>query len=79
VPGADPDLGVDFLSSKAGGGSSILVGGTLLETGALPHVSFYSDGTCSPFRVQFRSKGAAHVISIDPWTCAQTLVQGGGA
>jgi general secretion pathway protein H len=73
VPGADLSLGVDFLGPKGGASSSVLVGGTLLETGALPRVSFYADGTCSPFRVQFRSKGSAHVVSIDPWTCAQAL------
>jgi general secretion pathway protein H len=36
-------------------------------------VIFYPDGTCSPFRIQFRSTSDAHVLSIDPWTCAQTL------
>jgi general secretion pathway protein H len=75
VPTADAGLGVDFLGPKSSAASAVLVGGTLLETGALAYVAFYNDGTCSPFRVQFRAKGAAHVISIDPWTCAQTLTQ----
>lgn len=55
VPKADPSLGVDFLGPKGAASSSILLGGTLLESGALPRVSFYADGTCTPFRVQFRS------------------------
>jgi general secretion pathway protein H len=78
IPKADPDLSVDFLGPAGGASSSILVGGTLLETGAESYAAFYEDGTCSPFRVQFRAKGAAHVISIDPWTCAKVLSQSEG-
>lgn len=75
---ADPDLSVDFLGPQEGGNSAVLLGGTLLETGSVPHATYYEDGTCSPFRVQFRAKGTAHVIAIDPWTCAQVLAQAGG-
>jgi prepilin-type N-terminal cleavage/methylation domain-containing protein len=66
------ELTVDFLSSQPGQ-SSILVGGELVETQTLPAVTFYPDGTCTPFRAQFRAGGAAHVLNIDPWTCAPVL------
>jgi general secretion pathway protein H len=39
----------------------------------MPFVTLYSDGTCTPFRVQFHSNGAARIIAIDPWTCAEVL------
>jgi len=71
VPGPY-DLSVDLLSAQKGG-NSILVGGVLVETQTLPFVTFYSDGTCTPFRVQFRAAGGAHVLAIDPWTCAGML------
>ena len=70
---ATRDLTVDFLGASAKGGSTILVGGVLLETRNLPHVSFYSDGTCSAFRAQFARAGASTILSIDPWTCAPVL------
>jgi prepilin-type N-terminal cleavage/methylation domain-containing protein len=73
VPGADPSLSVDFLAPAGGPSSAVLVGGMLLETGALPRVAFYSDGTCLQFRVQFSAKGSSHIVSIDPWTCAPML------
>jgi len=67
------DLTVDFLLAQATGGS-LLIGGQLVDTHTLPAVSFYPDGTCSPFRIQFRvTGGPAHVIAIDPWTCAAVL------
>jgi general secretion pathway protein H len=78
VPKASPDLSVDFLGPQGGSSSAILVGGTLLETGALSHAAYYEDGTCSPFRVQFRANGSAHLVAIDPWTCAQVLTQAEG-
>lgn len=65
-------LTVDFLAA-AQGRSSVLIGGQLVDTRTIPSVSFYSDGTCQPFRVQFRSGGPAHVIAIDPWTCAEVM------
>jgi general secretion pathway protein H len=73
VPKADPNFSVIFLGPESTASSAILIGGTLLETGGLAHVAFYNDGTCSPFRVQFRAKNGAKAISIDPWTCAQVL------
>lgn len=65
---------LDFLAPKsAGNGSAILVGGELVETQTLPAVTFYGDGTCSPFRVQLKSGSGARVLEIDPWTCAPML------
>jgi prepilin-type N-terminal cleavage/methylation domain-containing protein len=66
------ELTVDFLSSQPGQ-SSILVGGELVDTQTLPAVTFYPDGTCTAFRLQIRAGGAAHVLNIDPWTCAPVL------
>jgi general secretion pathway protein H len=66
------DLTVDFLSASPGG-SSVLIGGELVDTKTMPAVTFYPDGTCSAFRLQIRNGGAAHVLNIDPWTCAQVL------
>jgi prepilin-type N-terminal cleavage/methylation domain-containing protein len=65
-------LTVDFLPVGKST-SSILIGGELIETQAMPFVTLYSDGTCTPFRVQFHSSGAARFIAIDPWTCAEVL------
>jgi len=72
IPQATQDLVVTFLSVQTGS-SAILLGGVAIETGPPPTVTFFADGTCSPFRVQFRTVNGAHVLSIDPWTCAQTL------
>lgn len=67
------NLTVDFLPMAAGR-SSVLIGGALLETQTLPAVTFYADGTCTPFRTQIRTPGAdATVLAIDPWTCAPVL------
>ena len=65
-------LTVDFLPAAKSNGS-MLLGGELVETGTMPYVTLYSDGTCTPFRVQFHSSGAARIIAIDPWTCAEVL------
>lgn len=67
------DLMIDFLSTQKSGGT-ILLGGTVVETQPLPTgVTFYADGTCTPFRVQVRANGGAHILAIDPWTCAAVL------
>ena len=64
---------VDFLQPAQGAGY-ILLGGELVETQKLATVRFFPDGTCSPFRVQFRGEtGAPWSLSIDPWTCAPVL------
>ena len=66
------DVTVDFLSAQKGG-NTILVGGVLLESQPIPFVTFYSDGTCTAFRAQIARNGAAHPLSVDPWTCAPIL------
>ena len=68
----EPNLTIDFLHAASTGGM-VLIGGELVDTQSVPFVTFYSDGTCSPFRVQFRTTGPARVITIDPWTCARVL------
>jgi len=76
TPMAGPDdLVVDFHPAPSDSSSSSLIGGTLVETEPLASVTFFSDGTCTPFRAQFRSGGGAHLLSIDPWTCAPVLSQ----
>jgi prepilin-type N-terminal cleavage/methylation domain-containing protein len=65
-------LTVDFLAATKSN-SSMLIGGELIETDTKPYVTLYSDGTCTPFRVQFHSSGAARIIALDPWTCAEVL------
>jgi prepilin-type N-terminal cleavage/methylation domain-containing protein len=72
VTGAD-DLVIDFHPVKSDSSSTSLIGGTLVETEPLAAVTFYNDGTCTPFRVQLRSGASAHVLSVDPWTCAPVL------
>ena len=67
-----PDLTIEFLHAKSSGGS-ILIGGQLVDTQTLPSVSFFPDGTCSPFRIQFRTTGPAQFVSIVPWNCAPVL------
>lgn len=72
VPEASRDLTIDLLHAQASGGS-VLIGGQLVDTRTLPSVSYYADGTCTPFRVQFRTNGPARIVAIDPWTCAPVL------
>ncbi len=77
VPGATQDTTINFLSASDAGRSAVLLGGVAVETGTAPEVVFFADGTCSPFRVQFVLSGNAHVLAIDPWTCAPELVPKG--
>lgn len=71
----DGELQIDFLSAQKAG-RSILIGGRLVETEPLTGVSFFEDGTCTPFRVQLRvNNGEAQTIEIDPWTCAPVLAR----
>jgi general secretion pathway protein H len=78
VSGPD-DLVIDFHPAQSDSSSSALVGGTLVETQPLASVTFYNDGTCTPFRVQIRTNGGAHMLSIDPWTCAPVLTKSDAA
>jgi prepilin-type N-terminal cleavage/methylation domain-containing protein len=71
---AERELTIDLLQGQATGGS-ILIGGELVDTKTLPFATFYPDGTCMPFRVQFRTTGPAQILAIDPWTCSQVLVE----
>ena len=71
VPNADHDLEIDFVPADSS--DMALVGGNLMSMQRLAFVSFYPDGTCSPFQFQVKDKGAAHVTPVDPWTCAQML------
>ena len=73
VAGSGSDLIVEFLAAQKTGGS-ILLGGTVVETEPLSGgVTFYADGTCTPFRLQIRVNGGAHIIALDPWTCSPVL------
>jgi len=72
VPAASAALTIDFISASTSQ-STALLGGMAVVTDTLPFVTFYSDGTCSPFRVQIHNQIAVHILSIDPWTCAQML------
>ena len=74
VTGPD-DLVIDFHPVQSDSSSSVLIGGTLVETEPLAAVMFYSDGTCTPFRAQVRAGAGAHLLSIDPWTCAPVLAK----
>lgn len=69
---AGGDVSVQFLQAQKGG-SLILIAGQVVETQEVPRVSFYPDGTCSAFRVQFRVGANAWQVAIDPWTCAPML------
>jgi prepilin-type N-terminal cleavage/methylation domain-containing protein len=73
------DLVIDFHPAQSDSTSSVLIGGTLVETEPLASVTFYDDGTCTPFRVQLRAGASAHVLTIDPWTCAPVLTKSDAA
>ena len=72
LPGAGGELDVSFLSAQKGG-PTILLGGVLVESQPIPFVTFYADGTCSAFRVQFMRNGGVSTLAVDPWTCAPVL------
>ena len=73
VPKATHELTVDFLLAQSDNGSSVLIGGQLVDTKTVPSVTFFADGTCTPFRLQIRTDGPAKLLAIDPWTCAPVL------
>lgn len=69
-----PGVTVQFLQTLAG--SSILLGGQLVETQEKPALRFYADGTCDAVRVQLLRPGAPpQTLAIDAWTCAPVLGQ----
>jgi general secretion pathway protein H len=76
VPVTGPDdLVIDFHPVQTDSSSSTLIGGTLVDSEVLGSATFYSDGTCTPFSVQFRVDGAAHLLTLDPWTCAPVITK----
>lgn len=72
VPAAGEDLTITFLTTQKGA-SAILIGGVLIETATLPAATFYSDGTCTAFRLQIQRGPELSTLNIDPWTCAAVL------
>lgn len=72
-PQSAGELNVEFLPTGTKGGSMILVGGVALEANPISHVTFYPDGTCTAFRAQVTRNGGAHILAVDPWTCAAVL------
>lgn len=71
---ANPELAVNFLSAQKVSGSVMVLAGQVVETQSLPYVTFYGDGTCTAFRIQMRVGADAHILNIDPWTCAPVLI-----
>lgn len=66
------DVTIDLLSANKSG-AMVLIGGVLQESQPLPFVTFYPDGTCSPFRLQLAGSAGAYTLGVDPWTCAPVL------
>jgi len=56
------------------GSGTVLLGGQLAETGSLPLIRFFPDGSCDAFRAQLTdATGRRVVLAIDQWTCAPML------
>jgi prepilin-type N-terminal cleavage/methylation domain-containing protein len=72
IPSPGDDLVFTFLTTQKGA-SMIMLGGVAVETQTLPSVTFYSDGTCTPFRAQIQRSSGVTALAIDPWTCAAVL------
>jgi hypothetical protein len=72
IPSPGENLTLTFLTTQKGA-SMMMIGGVAVETQTLPAVTFYADGTCTPFRAQIQRNGGANVLAIDPWTCAAVL------
>ncbi|HEY3756255.1 MAG TPA: prepilin-type N-terminal cleavage/methylation domain-containing protein [Opitutaceae bacterium] len=64
------DVQIVFLAGQAA--SSNLLPGTDVGT-TLPAVTFYGDGTCTPFRLDIKTPFGSNQVAIDPWTCAKML------
>jgi prepilin-type N-terminal cleavage/methylation domain-containing protein len=75
LSGAGDDITIDFHPAQTDSSSSVLIGGTLVDTTPLAAATFYSDGTCTAFQAQVRTKGGAHLLSVDPWTCAPVITK----
>ncbi len=74
IPSTAKDVAINFLQAS-GDQSEVLIGGVAVATGDAPPVIFFPDGTCTPFKVQIMEAGSPHILSIDPWTCAQVLTK----
>lgn len=72
-PESARELAVEFLPTGTKGANMILVAGVALEANPIGYVTFYPDGTCTAFRAQIVRPGGAHLLSVDPWTCAPVL------
>ena len=67
-----PGRNLEFLRAESR--DTILLGGQLADTGALPAVRFYADGTADRFRVQLTdAAGQLSRLEIDPWTAAPVV------
>jgi prepilin-type N-terminal cleavage/methylation domain-containing protein len=72
IPTGTP-MQLEFLG-VSGGGQTIMIGGRLIETSVLDKVTFFRDGTCTPFRARMSLEGEEPILlEIDPWTCAPIL------
>jgi general secretion pathway protein H len=69
------DVTIDFHPVKSDSSSYTLIGGIGVDTTPLAAANFYSDGTCTAFRAQVRTKAGAHLLAIDPWTCAPEIIK----
>jgi general secretion pathway protein H len=74
LTGSD-DITIDFHPLKSDSSSEVLIGGVVVDTTPMPAASFYSDGTCTAFRAQVRTKAGAHMLGVDPWTCAPEIIK----
>jgi general secretion pathway protein H len=72
LPRGTGEIEVNFLGTGKGG-PTIMVRGQVIESRDVKHVTFYADGTCTPFRLQIRRSGGVNTLAVDPWTCAPVL------
>ncbi|MFZ5495059.1 MAG: prepilin-type N-terminal cleavage/methylation domain-containing protein [Verrucomicrobiota bacterium] len=64
-----PGKNLEFLPVESR--DTILLGGRLVETGALAAVRFHADGTTDRFRAQLTdAAGQTTRLELDPWTAA---------
>ncbi len=73
VVSSNPNLVVSFLAAQKSAGNAVIMAGQVVELDSLRFATFYPDGTCTPFRLQIRHGVDSHILTIDPWTCAQVL------
>ncbi|HWA29302.1 MAG TPA: prepilin-type N-terminal cleavage/methylation domain-containing protein [Lacunisphaera sp.] len=67
-----PGKKLEFLPTERN--DSVLLGGQLVGTGAMPVVRFYADGCSDRFRAQLTdTTGRVTRLDLDPWTCAPVL------